>query len=104
MTPDIRVELAGDKRDVASITSVTWRGLRCFVEADIRQGPVVADLRLETPSGQSIAAATKRVETDGSVSLVLEDEEHEAAALVLVLLDESGRILTHRPTRVGEDS
>ena len=104
MTPDIRVELAGDKRDVASITSVTWRGLRCFVEAGIGHGPAVADLRLENPSGQSIVAATKQVEADGSVSLVLEDEEHEAGALVLVLLDESGRILTHRPTRVGEDS
>ncbi len=51
-----------------------------------------------------MAATPKAVEPDGSVSLVLPDDEHEAASLVLVLLDETGRILTHNPTRVGVDS
>jgi hypothetical protein len=88
---------------VASIRSITWRRLRCLVEVASRGGRVVADLRLERPSGPSVAASTKAVEEDGSVSLVLESEEYEASPLVLVLLSEDGRILTHQRTRVGAD-
>ncbi|MCB9617765.1 MAG: BREX-1 system phosphatase PglZ type B [Sandaracinus sp.] len=104
LTPDILVERIDPEGSEAQIVSVTWRGLRCFVEARVRGGPVFADLRLERPSGGSVAAARKGVESDGSVSLVLADDEHESAALVLVLLDESEQILTHQPTRVGVDS
>jgi hypothetical protein len=104
LTPDLLVELTAETGTSATIGSVTWRGLRCFVEVVSRGGPVMADLRLERPSGRSVAAAPKTVELDGSVSLVLPDDEHEAATLVLVLLDAQGRILTHQGTRVGVDS
>jgi hypothetical protein len=104
LTPDIRVERAGEGSVAASIASVTWRRLRCLVEVVARGGPVIADLRLERPSGPSVAASAKPVEADGSVSLVLASDEHEASPLVLVLVDQDGRILTHQPTRVGADS
>lgn len=104
LIPDLRVERASEPSVAATITSITWRGLRCFVEATTRGGAVKADLRLERPSGASVAATPKPVEADGSVSLVLEGDEHEAASLVLVLVDDKGRILTHQPTRVGADS
>jgi len=104
LTPDLFVERAAEQGASATITSITWRGLRCFVVSTSRGGPVTADLRLEQPSGPSVAAAPKVVEPDGSVSLVLPDDEHEAAALVLVLLDAQRRVLTHQRTRVGVDS
>jgi len=104
LTPDLLVERTGETATGATITSITWRGMRCFVEAAVRGGPVTADLRLERPLGDSVAAATKVVEPDGSVSLVLPDDEHETSSLVLLLLDETGRILTYKPTRVGVDS
>jgi len=103
LIPDIRVENAAEANAVASIRSITWRRLRCLVEVASRGGRVVADLRLERPSGPSVAASTKAVEEDGSVSLVLESDEYEASPLVLVLLSEDGRILTHQATRVGAD-
>ena len=43
------------------------------------------------------------MEEDGSVSLVLKGDEHEADQLILVLLDEAGKVLAHLPTRVGVD-
>ena len=104
LTPDLLVERTGEAGVAATIQSITWRGLRCFVEASARGGSVVADLRLERPSGRSIVAASKLLEPDGSASLVLAGDEHEGAALVLVLLDDSGRILSQRSTRVGADS
>lgn len=104
LTPDLLIERAGEAMTVATFASVTWRGLRCFVEVVSRGGAVVADLRLDRPSGISVAAAPKRVEADGSVSLVLAGDEHEAAQLVLVLVDGAGHILAHKPTRAGVDS
>ena len=83
------------------IKSVTWRGLRCFIESEIGGGPVTADLRLDRPNGESVAATSKLVDDEGTVSLVLADDEHETAALVLVLVDEAGGILAHQSTRVG---
>ena len=104
LIPDLVVTRAEASETAAGITSVTWRGLRCFVEAAVRGGPVTADLRLVRPTGESVAAAAKPVDAEGAVSLVLADDEHEAAALVLVLVDEAGRVLAHRPVRVGEDA
>jgi len=104
LTPDIRVERAGEVQTAASIRSVTWRRLRCLIEVTSRGGPVIADLRLERATGPSVAASPKPVDPDGSVSLVLTSDEHEAASLVVVLVDEGGRILKQQPTKVGADS
>ena len=103
LIPDLVVTRAEARETAGSIRSVTWRGLRCFIEAEVRGGPVTADLRLGRPTGKSVAAAVKPVDAEGAVSLVLADDEHEAAALVLVLLDDAGRVLAQRPIRVGED-
>ena len=103
LIPDLVVTRAGDATVTAAITSLEWRGLRCFVEAEVRGGQAVADLRLERPAGESVAAMPKAVDADGTTSLVLAGDEHEAAALVLVLLDDAGRVLAQRSTRVGVD-
>ena len=104
LIPDLVVTRVEGTETAGRITSVTWRGLRCFVEASVRGGPVTADLRLGRPTGASVAAAAKPVDAEGAVSLVLADDEHEAAALVLVLVDDAGRVLAQRPVRVGEDA
>ena len=104
LTPDLEVERADDVAVTAAIRSITWRRLRCFVEVDVRGGAVSADLRIGGPSGASVAAAPKPVEDDASVSLVLAHDEHEESPLALVIVDDHGRILVHRATRVGDDS
>ena len=105
LIPDLLVKRIEREEVTAAVTAITWRGLRCFVEAEVRGGQLTADLRLEQPSGVSVAATSKPVESDGSVSLVLADDEHEDATLILVLIFEpTGRILAHQPTRVGVDT
>ena len=104
LIPDLVVTRVEGAERAGRIMSVTWRGLRCFIEAAVRGGPVTADLRLERPTGASVAAAAKPIDAEGAVSLVLADDEHEGAALVLVLVDETGRVLTQRPVRVGVDA
>ena len=104
LIPDMVVTRAGETKATASITSMTWRGLRCFIESEVGGGPVTADIRLGQPNGESVVATQKPVDAEGTVSLVLADDEHETAALVLVLLDEAGRVLARQSTRVGVDS
>lgn len=104
LVPDLMVEREAEMVIIAAINSITWRGLRCFVEATVLGGRVLADLRLGRPSGVSVAAAPKPVEADGAVSLVLAGDEHEHASLVLVLVDDAGLVLAQKATRAGEDS
>lgn len=101
LIPDLVVTRAGDETVTAAISSVTWRGLRCVIKAEVRGGQATGDIRLQRPSGESVAAKPKQVDPDGTVSLVLADDEHEGSELVLVLLDEAGRVLAQQPTRVG---
>ena len=104
LTPELFIERSEPAARTTTVTSVTWRGLRCFLEVSGARGSVRADLLIGGPGGDSVAASAKAVDDDGTVSLVLADDEHEGDDLVLVLLDESGQILCQHPTRVGADT
>ena len=104
LIPDIRVKATARGDVSASVRSITWRGLRCFAEIRASGGPVTADLRLGSPSGESVTLAPKQVDPDGSVSLVLAGDDHMDAALVFVVTGTDGRILAQQPTRTGDDS
>ena len=104
LIPDVLVERSGGAAVAASIDSITWRGLRCLVEATVTGGDVTADLRLERPNGKSVVKGTKELDKDGSTSLVMAGDEHESDLLVVVLHNAGGDILAKKPTRVGEDS
>ncbi|MEW6662459.1 MAG: BREX-1 system phosphatase PglZ type B [Bacillota bacterium] len=103
LIPDLLVEQEGGHTPRAAIRSVTWRRMRCFVEADSTGGTVTADLRLEQPNGKSVVASAKPLDHDGTTSLVVEDD-YEERNLVLVLLDQDGNVLTQRKTKVGVSS
>lgn len=102
MTPDIRVERgAGPGGVSASIRSIVWVRLRCVAEVDIGRGPGTADIRVGGPSGDSVVLEPKTIAGDGTVSLVLDGDEHEDATLTFVVADAEGRVLAHQSTRTG---
>lgn len=103
LTPDILVERPAGSAADASITSVTWRRLRCHLVVAGGGSGWTAVLRLGGPSGEPVAQR-KPVDSDGSVSLLLSGDEHETAALSVVVLDDEDRVLATVPTRVGENS
>lgn len=88
---------------VAAIRSIIWRGMRCMVEAVGEDRGLLVDLRLETSGGLSVVPRRKSLD-EGTASLLVADDKYEGADLVLVLIDESGRVLAQRRTRVGEDT
>jgi len=104
LVPDLLVERGTELGTRATITGVTWRGMRCFIEARSTGGRVIADLRLEGPNGKSVVASTKSLDADGTANLVVADDAYEHANLVLVLVDEAGNVLAQLKTRVGVSS
>ena len=103
LIPDIRVEGTGASGPTAVVRGVAWRRFRCNITVQARGGPVTADLRLGGPAGESVASSPKPIDADGLASLVLADDEHQDAALVLVVTDAGGRVLAQQPTRKGEN-
>jgi len=104
VVPDLIVE-RGEAAVSATITAITWRGMRCRVSVDTNASGISADLRLNwKQAGSSIAAASKELTETGEASLAVSDDSHEGAAASVVLTDQSGRVLDYRPTTVGEET
>jgi len=101
LIPELTVERGDEVAATVRIRAVTWRGMRCFIETDGPAQGVNADLRLERPTGKSIVASVKKLDADGTTSLVVADDSYENAQLVLVLLDQAGAVLAQKKTKVG---
>jgi len=102
--PDMIVELGAEAAS-ASITEVSWRGMRCRITVRTTTPGLTVDLRLNwKQASSSIAASTKEIATNGEASLAVPDDKHEGAAASVVVSDGSGRVLDYKPTTVGEDS
>ncbi|MBD3333671.1 hypothetical protein GF356_12550 [candidate division GN15 bacterium] len=89
---------------VASISEVSWRGMRCRVEVigavegmkvDLRSKPAVPE--------SSVVREPKELGHDGTISLVVSDDRHEGAAAVVVLIDAAGAVVAKAATTVGEE-
>ena len=104
LIPDLTVRAAPRVGPAARIEQIVWLRFRCLVEAAVEGDTVNADLRLGDDLNRSVALSAKPVEDDGSVSLLLASDEHQFSRLVLVLVDDEGRILDRHETAVGEDS
>jgi hypothetical protein len=102
--PDLIVE-RGEEAVAASITEVSWRGMRCRVSVRANTPGLTVDLRLNwKQAASSIAASAKELATNGEASLAVSDDKHEGAAASVVVSDPTGRVLDYKPTTVGEDS
>ena len=99
-TTDGRMAHVGLPRTV--IRSVSWVRMRCNVRVENAGEGATADLRLGNPSGESVASSPKAIDADGCASLILRDDVHEGAALVLVVTASDGRVLAQRATRSGD--
>lgn len=84
------------------IGSVSWLRMRCNVRVENGGDGATADLRLGSPSGESVASSPKVLDADGCASLILCDDAHEDAALVLVVTGSDGHVVAHQNTRRGD--
>ena len=100
IVPDLMVEPSA-RMAHASIKEINWIGLRCRIGVEAEKQKLLVDLRLNWKrQDSSIAVAAKELNAQGEASLIVEDK-HEGAAAAVVVCDEDGLVLDHRPTTVG---
>lgn len=104
IVPELIVERGGGGTS-ASITAVTWRGMRCRVSVTTNDPSVRVDLRTNwKQANTSIAASSKEVGPAGEASLAVADDAHEGHAATIVVVDGTGNVLDRKTTTVGEAS
>lgn len=104
LTPDLLVERSAPTGQKATLKAFSWTKFRCHVEASTSGGAVRADLRLARADGPSVVQSVKPLDAEGKTSLLVADDAHERAELVLVLIGTGGEILAQKRTRVGEST
>ena len=104
IVPELVVERGGGGT-TASITAITWRGMRCRVSVTTNDPSVRVDLRTNWKQpNTSIAASSKEVGPAGEASLAVADDAHEGHAATIVVVDGAGNVLDRKTTTVGEAS
>jgi hypothetical protein len=104
IVPELVVERGGGGT-TASITAITWRGMRCRVSVTTNDPSVRVDMRTNwKQANTSIAASPKEVGPAGEASLAVADDAHEGHAATIVVVDSAGNVLDRKTTTVGEAS
>jgi len=89
---------------VASISEVSWRGMRCRLEITGGADGMRVDVRSKAAVAESsLVQEPKEVGADGTASLVVPEDRLEGAAAVVVLIDAAGTVVAKAPTTVGEE-
>lgn len=86
----------------AKIAEIKWVGLRCRVKVTGQAIGYRVDLRDKENDTTTSLTSLKPVGADGSVALVVEKDEREGSATILVLLDTTGAVIDKMPVTVGE--
>lgn len=103
LVPVVDVEFAPAPATHAqvTITAVTWKRLRCFVELDTTATELSVDVRTKPAlAASSLVTSVKPVE-HGKVSLAVEDEDQVGTAAVVVVLSPDGQVVQKMATTVG---
>ncbi len=102
LIPVLRVTAGAASATVdASITAVTWIGLRCRVRIDPARPGLSVDLRTRVNDPDSSASGARRVDTEGAASLLVADDELEGTPAAVVVLDPSGPVVARQSTIIG---
>lgn len=96
------VRAEGMARTTVKIVDVKWRGLRCHITVDPASKVSKVDLRSKVNNpASSLAASPKVSDSAGRASLVVENEDLAGTAAFVVVLDESGAVISKVQTVVG---
>ena len=85
----------------ASITAVTWVGLRCRVRIDPPRPGLSVDLRTHVNDADSSASGARQVDAEGAASLLVADDELDGTPAAVVVLDTGGQVLARQSTIIG---
>lgn len=101
LVPTIIIENENRSKTLAKIQNIKWTNLKCVVDTVNASNNYVIDIRTKyNDESTSIVESTKKAikENKGSVMV---NSDYESLAVIVVLLDATGRILDKRLTTVG---
>lgn len=101
VVPQFAIRPGGAATVAARIDSHKWSGLRCRVQAAGDFAGCKVDIRDKVGDPASSIAAPKAVGKDGAAALVVDKDDREGTAAVLVLLDAGGNVIDKTPVTVG---
>ena len=103
IVPLITVSSGAPAAPPVTIERVTWRRQRCTVQLSGSTAELLVDIRTQAGNpASSLLAAAKAPEPDGSVSLLVEDEDRAGAAAIVVVVGSGGLVRAQMATIVGE--
>lgn len=89
---------------IPEITKVEWRGLRCKVSVDSVFEGLTLDIRTQPGNPKSSVVNNKnQLNKNRTASVIVENEELEGTAAVVVLLNQKGELVTQTTTVIGEE-
>lgn len=101
----LNLELVVSKEENEAVSldfGTTWRGMRCIIMLDVPHSGLKADLRLQPGDENSrITKAAKPLKEDGTVTLIVENEDLHGEEVFVVLLDQEGSIVAQRSSVIG---
>jgi hypothetical protein len=104
LVPVLTLEVEGGAAATAvkvEIRSVTWRGLRCVVEAESTAEGLRVDIRTKAAlAATSLVAGVKTLD-GGKANLAIADDEQEGAAAVVVVLGPGDEVVQKLATTIG---
>ena len=101
--PTLVVARAGASTGPAvTIADITWRGLRCAVRLAGATPALRVDIRSKAADpAASLATSPRAPGADGTVSLLVEDEDRLGQAALVVVLAPDGTPCAQMPTTIG---
>lgn len=102
----LELKVTGDSGSKPSsqveLTDVAWKGLRCTVAADGEFEGLSLDVRTQPGNAvSSIVVGTKALKSNGTASVVVEDEDLEGSPATVVLIDNNGGLVAQMATVIG---
>ena len=85
----------------ATIKAISWAGMRCRVRVDGDGSGLRIELRTKVNDQTTALSEAREVDSNGNVSLLVEDEDREGTSAVVVAVGVDGRPVTQKATIVG---
>ena len=85
----------------AKINNYKWIGLRCRIELSGSYQGCQVDIRTRPADASSSLTTLRKVAEDGSISLLVEDDEKIGESATIVVLNEQGQVLTKLLVEIG---
>jgi len=102
IVPVITVSQQNDARSQPiSIENVNWRGLRCTMTVTGTTSRMKVDIRTKAGDPHTSLTKPKPPNSDGTVSLLVEDDDRMGEAALIVILDGDGTPMKQVPTTIG---